>query len=86
MIIHNLTSQDLSFNIDSGIGVDLKGQQFRTVIAAGSSATISNAMMFLLMLNPEFQSAYANGNISVTYDTGDATFFGRIQSLLGGTL
>jgi hypothetical protein len=84
MIINNLTSQDLSFNIDTGI--DLKGQQFRTVIAAGSSATISNTMMFLLMLNPKFQSAYANGDISVTYDTGDATFFGRIQSLLGGTL
>ena len=86
MTINNTTHHDILFNIDSGTYADIKGQQCRTVIPANSSAVVENAMMFLLIVNWNFQLAYLTGSITVTYSADDTTFFANILSLLNGTL
>ena len=86
MTINNTTHHDIVFNIDSGTYADIKGQQCRTVIPAEGSAVVDNAMMFLLILNWNFQLAYITGAVSLTYSADDTIFFDNIASLLNGTL
>ena len=86
MTLNNTTDHDIVFNIDSGIYVDIKGQQYRTTIQANSSAVIDNAMMFLLILNYNFQLFYLSGDVTVTYSAADTTYFANIAKLFNGTL
>jgi hypothetical protein len=82
MTIINNTHEDILFNIDSGIYCDIKGQQCRTVIPADGSAVVDNAMMFLLILNYNFQLSLMNGDVELSYSVADETYFQNIYNLL----
>jgi len=82
MTIINDTHEDILFNIDSGIYADIKGQQCRTVIPANGSAVVDNAMMFLLILNSNFQRSLITGDVAVVYSAEDNTYFQNIYDLL----
>ena len=82
MTIINNTHEDIFFNIDSGIYADIKGQQCRTSIPADGSAVVDNAMMFLLILNPNFQLSLMLGDVSVSYSVEDQRYFANIEDLL----